>query len=59
MQAVRQKYALRPKGTSQAYDPIQRRFTVSERAGWLIASLDTNNCFCRNGATSASLSMAS
>ncbi|KAK9364302.1 hypothetical protein V1509DRAFT_636776, partial [Lipomyces kononenkoae] len=27
MQAVRQKYALRPRGTSQAYDPIQSRFT--------------------------------
>ncbi|KAK9357414.1 hypothetical protein V1504DRAFT_436765 [Lipomyces starkeyi] len=27
MEAVRQKYALRPKGTSQAYVPIQRRFT--------------------------------
>ncbi|KAK9486867.1 hypothetical protein V1527DRAFT_481567 [Lipomyces starkeyi] len=28
MEAVRQKYVLRPKGTSQAYDPIQRRFTA-------------------------------
>ncbi|KAK9344249.1 hypothetical protein V1522DRAFT_393686 [Lipomyces starkeyi] len=27
MEAERQKYALRPKRTSQAYDPIQRRFT--------------------------------
>ncbi|KAK9333027.1 hypothetical protein V1520DRAFT_352429 [Lipomyces starkeyi] len=27
METVRQKYALRPKGTSQAYDPIQLRFT--------------------------------
>ncbi|KAK9327643.1 hypothetical protein V1520DRAFT_328980 [Lipomyces starkeyi] len=30
MQAVRQKYAIRPKGTSQAYAPIQQRFTISE-----------------------------
>ncbi|KAK9357678.1 hypothetical protein V1504DRAFT_436529 [Lipomyces starkeyi] len=29
MQAVRQKYDLRPKEASQAYDPIQRRFTIT------------------------------
>ncbi|KAJ8098422.1 hypothetical protein POJ06DRAFT_151303 [Lipomyces tetrasporus] len=27
MQTVRQKYSLRPVGTAQAYEPIQRRFT--------------------------------
>ncbi|KAK9384138.1 hypothetical protein V1515DRAFT_583228, partial [Lipomyces mesembrius] len=56
MQAVRRKYALRPKRTSQAYDPIQRRFTLSEHTIGLTASLDAN-CFSRNGATNASLSM--
>ncbi|ODQ74262.1 hypothetical protein LIPSTDRAFT_249433 [Lipomyces starkeyi NRRL Y-11557] len=50
MQAVRQKDALRPKGTSQAYDPIQRRFTISEHTIGLTASLDANR-FSRNVAT--------
>ncbi|ODQ73843.1 hypothetical protein LIPSTDRAFT_70905, partial [Lipomyces starkeyi NRRL Y-11557] len=56
METVRQKYALRPKGTSQAYDPIQLRFTASEHNIGLAASLDAN-CFSRKGVTNASLSM--
>ncbi|ODQ72835.1 hypothetical protein LIPSTDRAFT_71093, partial [Lipomyces starkeyi NRRL Y-11557] len=56
MEAVRQKYALRPKGTSQAYGPIQRCFTGSKHDIGLTASLDAN-CFSRNGAMNASLSM--